>query len=176
MDEVGEKHFCFFLAWHGRKNILENPGDNYHFTHRGQSTKNRGGPGAAVKAAYSESRKSRVRAPLWFKETKCFFPYHLNIKYCGDRDVACSASDHQGPNFASCVQRAVSSHSSHHHTLAQISSDFKLHVYNTPFDLPKIYKWIIKIFLHVKLCLAIVTDTSWGRKFFSSIGYFSQSY
>ena len=29
-----------------------------------------------------------------------------------DREVACSASDHQGSNFESCVWRAVSSHSS----------------------------------------------------------------
>ena len=32
----------------------------------------------------------------------------------GDREVACSASDHQGSNFESCVWRTVSSHSSHH--------------------------------------------------------------
>ena len=31
-----------------------------------------------------------------------------------DREVACSASDRQGPNFESCVWRTVSSHSSHH--------------------------------------------------------------
>ena len=30
-----------------------------------------------------------------------------------DREVACSASDHQGSNFESCVWRAVSSQSSH---------------------------------------------------------------
>ena len=31
-----------------------------------------------------------------------------------DREVACSASDHQGSNFQSCVWRTVSSKSSHH--------------------------------------------------------------
>ena len=31
-----------------------------------------------------------------------------------DREVACSASDRQGSNFASCVWRTVSSQSSHH--------------------------------------------------------------
>ena len=31
-----------------------------------------------------------------------------------DREVACSASDHQDSNFESCVWRTVSSHSSHH--------------------------------------------------------------
>ena len=45
----------------------------------------RRGPGAVVKAACLESRRSRVR-------------------------TRCSASDHQGSNFESCVWRAVSSH------------------------------------------------------------------
>ena len=31
-----------------------------------------------------------------------------------DREVACSASDRKGPNYESCVWRAVSSQSSHH--------------------------------------------------------------
>ena len=31
-----------------------------------------------------------------------------------DREVACSASDHRGSNFESCVWRTVSSQSSHH--------------------------------------------------------------
>ena len=31
-----------------------------------------------------------------------------------DREVACSPSDRQGPNFESCVWRTVSSQSSHH--------------------------------------------------------------
>ena len=31
-----------------------------------------------------------------------------------DREVACSASDRQGSNFASCVWKAMSSQSSHH--------------------------------------------------------------
>ena len=41
-----------------------------------------------------------------------------------DRAVACSASDHQGSNFESCVWRTVSSQSSHHPQevlLAQLS-------------------------------------------------------
>ena len=38
-----------------------------------------GGPGAVVKAACWESRRSRARTPLWhssFNETYCFFPAH----------------------------------------------------------------------------------------------------
>ena len=64
------------------------------------------------------------------KKTKCFFPahsYRLNIVgSLRDRDVACSASDRQGSNFAFCVWRVVSSHSSHHLQevlLAQFSLD-----------------------------------------------------
>ena len=40
------------------------------------------GPAAVVKAACLESRRLRVRTPLWppsFKETKCF----VKIRYCG---------------------------------------------------------------------------------------------
>ena len=66
-----------------------------------------GGPAAVVKAACLESRRLRVRTPLWppsFKETKC----SVKMRYCGE--VACSASDYQGPSFEFCVWRAVSSH------------------------------------------------------------------
>ena len=41
----------------------------------------------------------------------------VNVSIVGslrDREVACSASDRQGPNFESCVWRTVSSQSSHH--------------------------------------------------------------
>ena len=31
-----------------------------------------------------------------------------------DREISCSASDRQGPNFESCVWRTVSSHLFHH--------------------------------------------------------------
>ena len=42
-----------------------------------------GGPAAVVKAACLESRRLRVRTPLWppsYKETKCF----VKIQYCGE--------------------------------------------------------------------------------------------
>ena len=47
------------------------------------------------------------------------FPPHPRVKLnivgsLRDREVACSASNHQGSNFVSCVWRTVSSHSSHH--------------------------------------------------------------
>ena len=47
-----------------------------------------------------------------------FLPrFYVMIKKCGnirDREVACSASDHPGSNFESCVWRAVSSNSLSH--------------------------------------------------------------
>ena len=88
-------------------------------------------PGAVVEATCLESQKLRVRTYtagynvlcvvqtlLWhlgFQETKCFFPAHsLRFSIVGslcDWEVACSASDHLGSNFESCVWRVVSSHS-----------------------------------------------------------------
>ena len=53
------------------------------------------------------------------QKTKMFLPHpRVRLSIVGslrDREVACSASDRQGLNFESCVRRAVSSHSSHHH-------------------------------------------------------------
>ena len=76
---------------------------------------------AVVKTACLESRRSQIRTPLWhasIKETKYFFPAHsLRFNMVGslrDREVVCSASDHQGSNFEFCGLRAVTSHSYHH--------------------------------------------------------------
>ena len=90
-----------------------------------------GGPGAVVKTACLEGRRSRVWAPLRpsrFKEANCFFPAHswrYNIVgNLHDRELACAASDHRGSNCESRVWRAVPSHSSHRPqeiTLAQFS-------------------------------------------------------
>ena len=61
-----------------------------------------------------------------------FFPRSLvKIQYCGeprDREVECLASDRQGPNFESCVWRAVSSHSSHHPQVVLLAQ-FSLNVH-----------------------------------------------
>ena len=52
------------------------------------------------------------------KQKKMFLPHpRVKVSIVGslrDREVACSASDRQGPNFESCVWRTVSSQSSHH--------------------------------------------------------------
>ena len=44
-----------------------------------------------------------------------------------DREVACSASDRKGSNFASCVWRTVSSQSSHH-PMEVLPAQFSLYV------------------------------------------------
>ena len=65
--------------------------------------------------------ESGIRFPVsavW-KKQKMFLP-HPRVNWISivgslrDREVACSASDRQGPNFESCVWRTVSSQSSHH--------------------------------------------------------------
>ena len=73
------------------------------------------GPWCSGKAAFLESRRSRVRTPLW-PSNRMFLPrshewFNIVESLC-DREVACSASDHQGSNFESCVWRAFISPSS----------------------------------------------------------------
>ena len=89
----------------------------------------RGGPRVVVNTA---AFHARVRGSFpglgGLKETKMFLSHPLvKLSIVGslrDREVACSASDLYAWNFESCVWRAVSSHSSHHHQevlLAQFS-------------------------------------------------------
>ena len=84
--------------------------------------------GEVVKAACLKSRTSWARIPLWpssFKETKCLLPTEsrrFNIMgNLPDREVACSAPDHQGSNFESCVWRAVPSQHPQEVPLARFS-------------------------------------------------------
>ena len=76
-------------------------------------------PGVVVSSAAFLARvRGSVPGLGGLKETKMFLS-HPRVKLsiegslC-DREVACSASDHQGLNFEFCVWRTVSSHSSHH--------------------------------------------------------------
>ena len=71
-----------------------------------------------------------VRFPVsrFERNKKIFLPHpRVKVRIVGslrDREVVCSASDHQGSNFESCVGRTVSSQSSHHPQevlLAQLS-------------------------------------------------------
>ena len=69
-------------------------------------------------AAFHARVRGSVPGLGGLKETKMFLPHpRVKISIVGslrDREVAYSASDHQGSNFESCVWRAVSSQSSHH--------------------------------------------------------------
>ena len=69
-------------------------------------------------AAFHARVRSSVPGLGGLKETKLFLPHpRVKVSIVGslrDREVACSASDRQGPNFKSCVWRTVSSQSSHH--------------------------------------------------------------
>ena len=51
-----------------------------------------------------DSKKQNVSSPLTFNI----------VRSLRDREVVCSASDHQGSNFELCVWRTVAFHSSHH--------------------------------------------------------------
>ena len=69
-------------------------------------------------AAFHARVRGSVPGLGGLKETKLFLPHpRVKVSIVGslrDREVACSASDRQGSNFASCVWRTVSSQSSHH--------------------------------------------------------------
>ena len=78
-----------------------------------------GGPRIVVSTAAFHARvRGSVPGLGGLKETKMFLPHpRVKVSIVGslrDREVACSASDRQGLNFASCVWRTVSSQSSHH--------------------------------------------------------------
>ena len=78
-----------------------------------------GGPRVVVSTAAFHARvRGSVPGLGGLKETKMFLPHpRVKVSIVGslrDREVACSASDHQGLNFESCVWRTVSSQSSHH--------------------------------------------------------------
>ena len=78
-----------------------------------------GGPRVDVSAAAFHARvRGSVPGLGSLKETKMFLT-HPRVKVSivrslRDREVACSASDHQGSNFEFCVWKTVSSQSSHH--------------------------------------------------------------
>ena len=78
-----------------------------------------GGPRVVVStAAFHARARGSVPGLGGFKETKMFLPHPcVKVGIVGslrDRELACSASDHQVSNFESCVWRTVSSQSSHH--------------------------------------------------------------
>ena len=91
-------------------NIIES-----YFLHQTEG----GGPRVVVSTAALHARvRGSVPGLGGLKETKLFLPHpRVKVSIVGslrDREVAYSASDRQGSNFASCVWRTVSSQSSHH--------------------------------------------------------------
>ena len=77
-----------------------------------------GGPEVVVSTAAFHARvRGSVSGLGGLKETKMFLPHpRVKVSIVGshrDQEVACSASDCQGPNFESCVWSTVSSQSSH---------------------------------------------------------------
>ena len=78
-----------------------------------------GGPRVVVStAAFLARVRGSVPGLGGLNKTKMFIPHpRVKVSIVGslrDREVACSASDRQGPNFGYCVWRTVSSQSSHH--------------------------------------------------------------
>ena len=71
---------------------------------------------------------------LQFQRNNIFFNAHSyifnNVGSLRDRGVACSPSDHQGPNFESCVWRTVSYYSCHH-PQELILAQFSLYVHKS---------------------------------------------
>ena len=71
-----------------------------------------------ITAAFHARARGSVPGLGGLKETKKILPHsRVKVSIVGslrDREVACSASDRQGSNFASCVGTTVSSLSSHH--------------------------------------------------------------
>ena len=77
--------------------------DSFHFNHPGVSqNKGGGGPRFPVSAVWKKMFLSHPRVKPSILES------------LRDHEIACSAWDHQGSNFESCVWRKMSSHSSHH--------------------------------------------------------------
>ena len=75
-----------------------------------------GSPRVVVSTAAFHARvRGSVPGLGGLKETKLFLPHpRVKVGSLCNREVACSASDHQGLNFESYVWRTVSSQSSHH--------------------------------------------------------------
>ena len=107
-----------------------------------------------------------LKLPAWkvalgfkFQRTKMLFPRSLvKIQYCGEPRVACSASDHQGPNFESCVCRAVSSHSSHH-PQEVLLGQFNIYVHKGGLK-PHSFHFIYA-YTHCVICLYRPNVTHW---------------
>ena len=108
---------------------------------------------------YTAAFHARVRGSVpglrGLKETKFFLPHpRVKVSIVGslrDREVACSASDRQGPNFESCVWRTVSSHSSHH-PQEVLLAQFSLYVHKGGLK-PDSFHFLSSHVRHAALCV-----------------------
>ena len=95
-----------------------------------QSYNRGGGPRVVVSTTVFHARvRGSVPGLGGLKETKMFLPHPcVKVSIVGslrDREVACSTSDRQGPNFESCVWRTVS----FPHPQEVLLAQFGLHVH-----------------------------------------------
>ena len=109
-----------------------------------------GGPRVVVSTAAFHARvRGSVPGLGGLKETKMFLPHpRVKVSIVGslrDREVACSASNRQGSNFASCVWRTVSSQSSHH-PQEVLLAQFSLYMHKSGLKPDSFH------FYHQKLC------------------------
>ena len=107
-----------------------------------------GGPRVVVSTAAFHARvRCSVPGLDGLKETKMFLPHpRVKVSIVGslrDREVACSASDHQGSNFESCVWRTVSSQS--HPPQEVLLAQFSLYVHKGGLK-PDSFHFIIRVF------------------------------
>ena len=119
-----------------------------------------GGPREVVSTAAFHARvRGSVPGLGSLKKKKRFLPHpRVKVNIVGslrDREVACSASDRQGPNFESCVWPTVSSQSSHHPQEVRLVQ-FSLYVHKggLKFDL---FHFILCYFITSGLSIDIVT-------------------
>ena len=126
-----------------------------------------GGPRVVVSTAAFHARvRGSVPGLGGLKETKLFLPHpRVKVSIVGslrDREVACSASDHQGSNFESCVWRTVSSQSSHH-PQEVLLAQFSLYVYKGGLK-PDSFNFIVFVYASLVLRAKIKRSRSWPSR------------
>ena len=119
-----------------------------------------------------------LKLPAWKVPDRRFVPYFgiqrnklflpcslVKIQYCGEPLwLRCSglASDRQGPNFESCVWRAVSSHSSHR-PQEVLLAQFSLYMYKSVLK-PHSFIHLLQVFIKIwrGVILLRIQCTEWS--------------
>ena len=106
-------------------------------------------------AAFHAKVRGSVPGLGGLKETNIFLPHprvEASIVWSlRDREVACSASDHQGLNFEFCVWRTVSSQSSHH-PQEVLLAQFSLYVHKGGLKPDSFHFIFTSMDIHYKAC------------------------